>query len=243
MAIARAVAKRPDVLLCDEPTGALDYATGKLVLEVLERVNRELGTTTAVITHNAAIAGMADRVIRISSGRIVEVRRNANGGSRPAELVLVSALDRKLLRDLWHLRGQVLAAALVVACGVATFVSMREHLRRRSCDARDLLRATASPTCSRTLKRAPRALAARSRRSPAWRPCETRVVRDVTLDVPGLAEPATGRLVSIPERPRRCSTTCTCARALHRAAARRRGARERGLREGQRARPGDRSGP
>ena len=77
MAIARAVAKRPDVLLCDEPTGALDYATGKLVLEVLERVNRELGTTTAVITHNAAIAGMADRVIRMSSGQIVEVTRNA----------------------------------------------------------------------------------------------------------------------------------------------------------------------
>jgi len=76
VAIARAVAKRPDVLLCDEPTGALDYATGKLVLEVLQLVNRELGTITAVITHNAAIAGMADRVIRISSGAIVEVHRN-----------------------------------------------------------------------------------------------------------------------------------------------------------------------
>lgn len=76
IAIARAVAKRPDVLLCDEPTGALDYSTGRLVLEVLERVNRELGTITAVITHNAAIAGMADRVIRLSSGRIVEESRN-----------------------------------------------------------------------------------------------------------------------------------------------------------------------
>jgi putative ABC transport system ATP-binding protein len=76
VAIARAVAKRPDVLLCDEPTGALDYATGKIVLEVLERVNRELGTITAVITHNAAIAGMADRVIHISSGTITEVLRN-----------------------------------------------------------------------------------------------------------------------------------------------------------------------
>jgi putative ABC transport system ATP-binding protein len=76
VAIARAVAKRPDVLLCDEPTGALDYATGKLVLEVLQLVNRELGTITAVITHNAAIAGMADRVIRISGGAIVEVHRN-----------------------------------------------------------------------------------------------------------------------------------------------------------------------
>ncbi len=85
VAIARAVAKRPDVLLCDEPTGALDYATGKLVLEVLERVNRELGTITAVITHNAAIAGMADRVIRISSGTIVEEQRNATRLS-PSEI-------------------------------------------------------------------------------------------------------------------------------------------------------------
>jgi putative ABC transport system ATP-binding protein len=85
VAVARAVAKRPDVLLCDEPTGALDYASGKVVLEVLERVNRELGTLTVVITHNAAIAAMADRVIRISSGAIVELRENAARRS-PAEL-------------------------------------------------------------------------------------------------------------------------------------------------------------
>jgi putative ABC transport system ATP-binding protein len=77
VAIARAVAKQPDVLLCDEPTGALDFETGKRVLDVIERANRELGTTTAVITHNAAIAGMADRVVRMRSGRIVEVQRNA----------------------------------------------------------------------------------------------------------------------------------------------------------------------
>jgi len=76
VAIARAIAKRPDVLLCDEPTGALDYETGKLVLHAIDRVNRELGTTTAVITHNAAIAAMADRVIRMTSGRISEDRRN-----------------------------------------------------------------------------------------------------------------------------------------------------------------------
>jgi putative ABC transport system ATP-binding protein len=86
VAIARAIAKRPDVLLCDEPTGALDYDTGKLVLEVLERVNRELGTTTAVITHNAAIAAMADRVIRLRSGEVVEVRRNETK-AKPSELM------------------------------------------------------------------------------------------------------------------------------------------------------------
>src|SRR5204862_6156219 len=77
VAIARAVAKRPEVLLCDEPTGALDAHTGILVLEVIERINRELGTTAAVITHNAAIAGMADRVIHLSDGRIASIRQNA----------------------------------------------------------------------------------------------------------------------------------------------------------------------
>jgi putative ABC transport system ATP-binding protein len=76
VAIARAIAKRPDVLLCDEPTGALDFETGKRVLEVLERTNRELGTTTAVITHNASIAGMADRVVKMRSGKITDVHRN-----------------------------------------------------------------------------------------------------------------------------------------------------------------------
>ncbi len=76
VAIARAIAKRPEVLLCDEPTGALDIRTGSLVLQVLERVNRELGTTLAVITHNAAIAGMAHRVVTLKDGRIVDERRN-----------------------------------------------------------------------------------------------------------------------------------------------------------------------
>ena len=77
VAIARAIAKNPVVLLCDEPTGALDSATGVIVLEALEKVNRELGTLTVLITHNAGIADMADRVIRLSDGRIVEETRNA----------------------------------------------------------------------------------------------------------------------------------------------------------------------
>jgi len=76
VAIARAIAKRPNVLLCDEPTGALDAATGVVVLEAIARVNRELGTTTAVITHNAAISAMADRVIELSGGEIARIRVN-----------------------------------------------------------------------------------------------------------------------------------------------------------------------
>ena len=77
VAIARAIAKRPDVLLCDEPTGALDISTGIAVLEAIEKVNSELGTTTAVITHNAAISAMADRVISLADGRIANDARNA----------------------------------------------------------------------------------------------------------------------------------------------------------------------
>ncbi len=77
VAIARAIAKRPDVLLCDEPTGALDVHTGKIVLEVLARANVELGTTVAIITHNAAIGAMADRVITMHDGRIASVITNA----------------------------------------------------------------------------------------------------------------------------------------------------------------------
>jgi putative ABC transport system ATP-binding protein len=76
VAVARAIAKSPDVLLCDEPTGALDYDTGKLVLAAIKRVNEELGTTVVVITHNAAIAGMADRVLRLGGGRILGEERN-----------------------------------------------------------------------------------------------------------------------------------------------------------------------
>ncbi len=85
VAIARAIAKRPDVLLCDEPTGALDYGTGKVVLEVIARINAEFGTTAVVITHNAAIAGMADRILHLADGRVTRVETNARRLT-PAEL-------------------------------------------------------------------------------------------------------------------------------------------------------------
>jgi len=76
VAIARAISKNPAVLLCDEPTGALDSKTGVVVLQALERINRELGTATAIITHNVDIAGMADRVIHLSNGKIAAVTVN-----------------------------------------------------------------------------------------------------------------------------------------------------------------------
>ena len=85
VAIARAVAKRPAVLLCDEPTGALDISTGIVVLEALAQVNAELGTTTVVITHNVAIAEMADRVVRLADGQVVSVEERTTKKS-PREL-------------------------------------------------------------------------------------------------------------------------------------------------------------
>ena len=85
VAIARAIAKNPKVLLCDEPTGALDFQTGILVLEAIQRANQEIGTTTAVITHNAGIAAMADRVIHLADGCIVNVIENRTRKS-PKEL-------------------------------------------------------------------------------------------------------------------------------------------------------------
>ena len=85
VAIARAVAKRPEILLCDEPTGALDFKTGIRVLEVIDEVNRSLGTTTAVITHHAPIASMADRVVALADGRVARDEFNENKLS-PAEL-------------------------------------------------------------------------------------------------------------------------------------------------------------
>ena len=86
VAIARAIAKRPAVLLCDEPTGALDISTGVVVLEALQRINTELGTTTVVITHNAAIAAMADRVIRLADGRVAAVEERTLRKLAPREL-------------------------------------------------------------------------------------------------------------------------------------------------------------
>lgn len=76
VAIARAIAKKPEVLLCDEPTGALDFKTGRIVLEAISQVNRSLGTTTVVITHNAIIAQMANRIIEMRDGKIIADKRN-----------------------------------------------------------------------------------------------------------------------------------------------------------------------
>ena len=202
VAIARAIAKQPDVLLCDEPTGALDYETGLVVLEVLAEVNRSLGTTVAVITHNAAIAGMADRVIRMRSGQISEqLAQRAPPGTDGAQVVArLRPLHQKVLRDLWHLRSQMIAIALVMACGVAMFVTLRSM--------NGWLRDTQSRYYERyrfadvfaNARRVPASVVHQLAAIPGVAAVRTRVVMDVTVDLPGLAEPGTGRLVAVPER-------------------------------------------
>lgn len=114
----------------------------------------------------------------------------------------MSALDRMLLRDLWHLRGQVFAAALVVACGVAAFVSMRSTYYCLLDAQRDYYAAYRFADVFAQVERAPAGLESQIRAIPGVQAAQVRVVRDVVLDVAGLAEPATGRLVSIPQRLR-----------------------------------------
>ena len=204
MAIARAIAKRPDVLLCDEPTGALDITTGVVVLDALARVNRELGTTVAVITHNAAIAG--DGRPRGDAGR--RAHRRANGttpsGRRQRDPVVTVACWRSTgssLRDLWRTRSQVVAIALVIGAGVAIFVLMLSTFDSLGLTEARLLRALPLRRRLRLAEaRAARRSSRTSPRFPAWPQVETRVVVDVTLDVAGLPEPVSGRLISIPGR-------------------------------------------
>ena len=136
------------MLLCDEPTGALDISTGIVVLEALAQVNAELGTTTVVITHNAAIAQMADRVIRLADGRVIAGRGANRRKLAPARAVMVtlmriSALNRKLLRDLVAMKGQALAIAMVVAAGVSMFVMYLSNFASLQAHASGVLRAPA----------------------------------------------------------------------------------------------------
>ena len=174
VAIARAIAKRPDVLLCDEPTGALDITTGVVVLEAIERVNRELGTATVVITHNAAIAGMADRVVRLADGRITGIQRNAAKIARAGAAMVtmpasaIGALDRKLLRDLWADEGTVAGHRVGHRGGRRDVRHVSVELRLAPAHARQPTTSRRdSPTCSRRSSVPRRASSLASPRSPA----------------------------------------------------------------------------
>jgi hypothetical protein len=161
-------------------------------------VNRELGTTTALITHNRSIEGMADRVLRFADGRIAEVVHNAERCA-PETLLGSGAPRPKLLRDLWRVRGQALAIAMIVASG-----------RRRAGDVADghagpvglerrLLRAC--PVCRRIRHREARAgrLGADLAAIDGVQLVELRVVQFAMLDMPAMREPVVGRLVSLPD--------------------------------------------
>ncbi len=199
VAIARAIAKQPDVLLCDEPTGALDSKTGIKVLEALAQVNRTLGTTTVLITHNAAIRDMANRVLMFGDGRITAttVKRHPEGAGG-ARLVM-RTLDRKLVRDLMRMWAQTLAIALVMASGVATFVmasgAYRSLYETRGAyyeryDFADIFA---------QVRRAPLSVRERLAEIPGVAAVETRISQLALLDVEGLVEPATARVLSVPD--------------------------------------------
>ena len=185
VAIARAVAKRPDVLLCDEPTGALDISTGILVLQAIGQVNRELGTTTAVITHNAAVA------MSIESWRCrTDASHRSAASSQAAALGARMAYGRSIgSHRTCGRQGQALAISLVIGAGVAMFImciSTFHSLRLTQQTADD--RCTA---CARVCRadRAPLNLRDRVAEIPGVARVDARVVVDVTLDVPGLTEP------------------------------------------------------
>ena len=196
MAIARAIAKRPELLLCDEPTGALDYATGKLVLEVIARINAELGTTAIVITHNAAIAGMADRVRLPRRRPHRRHRATPRASSRRRSCPGEAALDRKLLRDLRRLWSQALTIALVVG---------ERHRRlhrpafggRLAGVARDRFYADGRfADVFASAKRAPHALAEALRaRAGRGRRRDPRGGRRAAVQSPGVAPPMIARLI------------------------------------------------
>ena len=216
MAIARAIAKRPDVLLCDEPTGALDFATGKLVLEVIERINRELGTRPRVITHNAAIAQMADRVVTLADGRIAERRaasrsaraRASSPGRRPCCSPRSTA---SWCASVAQLKGQVATIALVLASGITCFIALRGTYASLEWSREAYYDRYRFATCSLTRRAGAGAVAQRIEALPGVALVQTRIAEEVTLPMPGL-DRAGVRAPAVAARGGRArATRCTCA--------------------------------
>ena len=213
MAIARAIAKRPQVLLCDEPTGALDSKTGVLVLEALTQVNEQLGATTLIITHNVAIQDIAPprRAFRRRPHRLVQCHRRAQAGLGDQLVMVMSALHRKLLRDLVRLWPQALAIALVMAAGAATLIlgigayqSLAEtraayYERNRFADV------------FADLTRAPKVFEDEIARIPGVAAVETRIAKIALLDLPEWRSRRPPCSCRSPICASRSSICCTCA--------------------------------
>ena len=197
VAIARAIAKRPEVLLCDEPTGALDSKTGIRVIEALLNANSQLGTTTLIITHNASIQEVADRVMFFADGQISRVRRNEARQPRRAELVTHVGPRHQIASRPEAAVGTGAAIALVIAGGVATLV-LAVGSYRLSTIPDCLLRA---PPVRRRLCRgdAPKTLVDRLAEIPGVAAGRCADREAALLDIPNFREPATGQFISLPE--------------------------------------------
>ena len=201
VAIARALAKNPALLLCDEPTGALDFATGKRVLRTLVDLKQRFGKTIVLITHNAALAQTADRVVRLRSGQVVEVRAQsaavaAGGGG------LVKMLDRKLLRDARGHLGMLLAVTSIIAVGVACLVTMASSYLNLSEAKRLYYAQCRMADFSIDLKKAPLSELSVLAAMPEVAEIRPRIEQYVAVDLPGVAEPLSGLVLSLPDRRR-----------------------------------------
>ena len=196
VAVARAIVKSPDVLLCDEPTGALDYETGKVVLAAIARVNERARHHDR--DHHPQRGDRGHGGSRPAPRRRTHRRRGAQCAPAFAGRgALVSLLDRKLLRDIFAMRGQVTTIALVVAAGIAVFVaSISTYNSLRA--GRDRFYASARfPQVFVTLKRAPLSVVAQLNEIPGVAAVEPRIVRDVILDWPSAVLPVSARMVSL----------------------------------------------
>ncbi len=198
VAIARAVAKSPTLLLCDEPTGSLDFQTGKRVLRLLVDLNRQWKTTVVIITHNGAIAEVADRVVHLRSGEITEVVAErvtdcARGGG------LVSMLDRKLLRELYRAKGLLLAITSIVAVGMTCFVSMRSAYHNLQQAKIAYYRQCRMADFWIDLKKAPLAEIAQLEQIPGVTQITPRIQFAATVDLEHVAKPINSLVLSLPD--------------------------------------------
>ena len=200
MAVARAIAKQPEVLLCDEPTGALDSGTGVLVLAAIERANRELGAITVLVTHNTVIAEMALQIelSLLPTEGLLGSEAMPPAGSRTSSPGSTDHLSPEVAPRVVAGRGQFIVIALVIACGLATCVATFNALRLLDGTRREYYEHYHFGDVFASVQRAPEALADMIRRIPGVAKVQTRIAVNVALEIEGENEPVLARALLLP---------------------------------------------